>query len=329
MPSWYSGVDPSNNTQTNRDALFTRINTDPNLLQYNITTVNNVDDYTIELVFTNSITDNDDKTVLQKIIDIIFNGATPDTDVPRRVVSANTTKPLATSDYYSNFVIGSSWINTYYNRKYECINNAIGAAVWRVVPYIGLQGTGTGPTGTYQPFEGAVLQYNTTSKLWCSQPGKYQTVIVNNLLPSNTNPPSSSSGSYVFSSSGSEQLFGSLVIPNDYAEGSDIIFNVGYQTTTANSGTVSWDLVYSWADNNDVFPSVTTITSSSDTTGSSNKHIRSNFQSISGTGKHILSAITFSITRTATGNYPDNVRLLYCNVSYNTNGVGSTQTYIK
>jgi hypothetical protein len=38
--------------------------------------------------------------------------------------------PVATNDVTQDFVVGSQWLDTTHNIKYECINNAKNSAVW-------------------------------------------------------------------------------------------------------------------------------------------------------------------------------------------------------
>ncbi len=328
MTTWYSYTDPSNNTLSNRNLLLSRLTIDPDLSQFLPTAVNNPDPYTIEVVFTNVISDYPDQYILQKIINIIFNFDIPDEISPRSGVS--TTSPLPQHDYYSNFVIGSDWWNTTKNLRFECLDNTFNNAIWRIIPYVGTTGTGTGATGSY-PYDGSVLQYVDTEKIWVSQPGKYQslTLYPSNLIPSAT-PPTIISGLYLFSNGLDQSMYGYFLLPNDYLEGSDIQFNIGFATTTNNPGNVIWAIDYDWKNINDIFSPYAGITGLTNTNSLSDQYLNTQLPSILGTSKSILSTIKFTLTRNGTSDsYPDDVALLYVNLSYITCGTGSSQAFIK
>lgn len=331
MTDWYSYVELVNNTLTNRNILLTRLTIDPDISQYNPLAVNFIDSYTIMIQFGNVISSWRDLGLIQTIIYIIFNGAAPDIDNPRNVTTD--TDPTPQHDFYDNFAIGSDWLNVVDQMRFECVDNTINAAIWRVIPYINIVGFGTGTTGTY-PIDGSILQYDSNSKVWISQPGKFQSITVGpaSMVSEGPSGPTLATGMYLFSSGLVQQMYGSVVMSNDYLENSDIIFRVGFETTSSAPGDVEWGINYTWANIDDVFPLYTGITATHSTNSLTNKYITTEFVPISGTAKNILSTVKYIVYRNGTSvndTYPDDVSLLYVSVSYNTNGMGSSQLSIK
>ena len=330
MTDWYAYVNNINNTLTNRNILLSRLTIDPNLIQYAPSAVNYYDDYTIVVVFDNILTDFNDAMLTQKMIDIIFNYALPD-EINTRGAIADF-DPSSYHDYYSNFAPGSSWLNTITQLRYECIDNTIDNAIWRIIPYVGSTGLGTGATGSY-PYDGSILQYDTNASVWISQPGRYQSLTINptNMIVSNTSPPVIGTGGvYLFSNGLTQEMFGHMLIPNSFLENSDIIFNIGFETTTAGTGNVIWGIDYDWKNIGDVFSSYNGITAGINTNGLQNQYLNIQLPPILGIGKNILSIIRFIIYRDGTNDtYPNDVVLLYVNISYNANGTGSSQNFVK
>ena len=57
-----------------------------------------------------------------------------------------------------------------------------------------------------------------------------------------------------------EQLYGAIEMPHWYKEGSDIEFHVHWMpTTSAATANVKWQLEYTWANKDTIFPASTTI----------------------------------------------------------------------
>lgn len=97
-----------------------------------------------------------------------------------------------------------------------------------------------------------------------------------------------------------ERASGSIEIPHDYLEGTDLSFHIHWQGIASPTGTdnVKWQLIYTITHDGETVPAVTTITVESpfDT---QYEMTRSEFPDIDGTGVRLSEQFLFDITRIA------------------------------
>ena len=341
MTSWYSGVLPANNTPTNRTFTLNALTIDPIITTYLPTAINYVDDYTIVVIFTNTVSNVNDQTILQQILDINFNDAT-DGSVDynqSRSVYVTSGAPTVNHDSSLDFDIGSFWVITSSNITYFCYNNILGAAVWINSPPMSLSGVGTGSVGDIPPYNGAILQYSNVSNLWVAQPSQYQTLSTGslNMFKAGVSDPALSSlvgnlKTYNFSNGSVQELFFDVVIPHNYAEGTDITAVIHFLPTTTNTGNVVFGIEYNWANISSVISASTSIENTSAVSGIVNTHLLSTFSAISGTGFLINSVLNCRVYRDGTNvadTYLDPISLLSVDFKFQQIGNGSGQMLIK
>jgi hypothetical protein len=97
-----------------------------------------------------------------------------------------------------------------------------------------------------------------------------------------------------------EQGSGSIEIPHDYKEGTDLTFHVHFGTNDAPTGTdyINWQLKYSVTRDGVVFPASTTITKEV-AVDTQYKKVRADFTAITGTNFKIGDQFEFELKRIA------------------------------
>jgi hypothetical protein len=129
-----------------------------------------------------------------------------------------------------------------------------------------------------------------------------------------------------------EQVFFSIQLPHSYKEGSDITPHVHWSPINANAGNVKWQLEYSWANVNDTFPAVTTISVVDATDTTAWKHQLAGFSAISGTGKTLSSMLVCRLFRDPSDGddtYGSDAAFLEFDVHFEIDTVGSRQILSK
>jgi hypothetical protein len=200
--------------------------------------------------------------------------------------------------------------------------------------------------------EGDLLQYDTTLNKWVSVPGKWDDLRVPGSIGKGggTNSPTysrilgDSTGTsigifcYIFDNNTDHRdLFYEVQFPHSYKEGTDIKPHIHLlipDTTPLNiTGTLTFELEYTWSNVNEIFNYTTILTGTRTITVDDvrRKHIILPFPQISGVSKKISSMIIFRISRinTLTGNFNSPIGLLEVDFHYQQDGNGSTQEYIK
>lgn len=96
-----------------------------------------------------------------------------------------------------------------------------------------------------------------------------------------------------------EQVFGTVELPHEWVEGTDIYPHIHWIPATAAAGNVKWQLEYTWTALNDAELASTTISVTQATPGAVS-NVRADFPAISGVGKMINSQFTFRLFRDPT-----------------------------
>jgi len=140
-----------------------------------------------------------------------------------------------------------------------------------------------------------------------------------------------------FSSSADNTVYFLAQLPHSWKEGSEIRAHIHYAVTGngpfAPSDQVKWDLTYSWANVNDVFPSESTesVTATLAADYVANSHTIQGIVHLDGTGKGISSMLICSLTRdVSVGNdYAGGVLFIGIDIHFQADMEGSRQEYIK
>lgn len=126
-----------------------------------------------------------------------------------------------------------------------------------------------------------------------------------------------------------ERLFGSCEMQHDYKEGSNIEIHVHWSPTTADAGSVVWQLYYTWTNKHGTFAAPTLITFTPDAAGGTAwVHKFKSGGAISGAGKTIGSIFVFQLFRDpgATGDtYSADAALLDVGIHYECDTTGSRE----
>jgi hypothetical protein len=139
-------------------------------------------------------------------------------------------------------------------------------------------------------------------------------------------------GGYFFDSASTEVISIITRMPHTWAEGTDITFRVHWTKTTSAAGNVYWRLEYKWAPINEVYDSSwttlnqTAVIASVSDTNTANKHLISEFSSITTTGKERSDNIIVKLSRIggdASDTYGADARLLACRVRFQSNAWGA------
>lgn len=110
-------------------------------------------------------------------------------------------------------------------------------------------------------------------------------------------------GGYVleFSAAADEIIYFTITVPAKYLEGGDLDFHAHSVYPDANAGDVRWNLTYSWANTDAVFPAETTVNTDIAASGVADRHVSESVATaISGTGKEFESVILCSLEREGT-----------------------------
>src|SRR3990167_1384420 len=210
---------------------------------------------------------------------------------------------------------------------------------------VSLIGCGTGPTGvTGPPFDGQILQYDSTVAKWTCEPGLWTSligVVRKGNVGTTTDPAfrifrnngAGSNGVYAFffARNIEEELFFTAQLPHSYEEGTDIEPHIHFSSVSSATGNVIWGLEYNWANIGDLFP-ITTISTVTYSAGASiqYQHIVANLQVISGTGKRTSSMINGRVYRQKTNNtYNDDVAFLEIDFHFKQCGMGTNTPFNK
>jgi hypothetical protein len=206
----------------------------------------------------------------------------------------------------------------------------------------------SGPTGSTggPPFDGDILQFESSNNKWENRPGKYDTMLLT-LVEKNTsgsNAPTwrkitdNGSGSqgvfaYHYASNVEEELYFTVQLPNSYEPGSNIIPHVHFVPRSNAAGVVRWALEYSWANETSTFPTTTIITQNQTiTVATQNRHYITSLPTITGTGFRIASQLLGRIYRDASNaadTYPNDAALLHFDFVFERCGTGSNNFYVK
>jgi len=116
-----------------------------------------------------------------------------------------------------------------------------------------------------------------------------------------SNPPTYTTyfGSEVpsYSASATNGLDFQVQLPHSYKQGTDIKFHLHTAFPNTGTGNVRWQLTYSWANVDSVFPAVTTVLATVAAPGVADRHAIEPIATIAGTGKNISSVLICSISR--------------------------------
>lgn len=128
-----------------------------------------------------------------------------------------------------------------------------------------------------------------------------------------------------------ESMHGSTEMLHKYVIGTDINPHVHWMPTTADIGSVKWQLEYSWQNEEGVFTNPTTVFGITTSTGTAWTLQRTNFPTMNGTGKDIGSGIIFRIFRDPTDSdtYGADAALVHIGVHYKVDTLGSTSEDVK
>lgn len=154
--------------------------------------------------------------------------------------------------------------------------------------------------------------------------------------PSGTpSPPSidANDGGLLFANSPAVNIIAIMVqFPHTYKEGTNVEPHLHWTKTTSAAGTVGWEIRYSWANPDGVFPAFSSwIPYSSVGVSDANtadKHAIVKFPTINGSDKLISSMMKVNIRRNG-GTYAANAKLLEFDIHHRIDTSGSEQEYIK
>lgn len=185
--------------------------------------------------------------------------------------------------------------------------------------------------------DGGIFASGTADVGYAIIPGAYErqsVPILGGTVLDGTNPPTIGAWvtgvqGYNFATGADDLVHGTVVLPNTYDEGTDIVLEVlwGSATTTA-SGTVLWAVDYSIIHSDGtVSPAKATILSDLYTFSANlqNKALRSTFASdITGTSLDVGDAIAFTFYRDVSGDdYADSVYAFSLDFIFRTNSNGA------
>ena len=131
---------------------------------------------------------------------------------------------------------------------------------------------------------------------------------------------------YHFSPSSGEFVYFVVQLPHSWKEGSSIEPHIHWAPSDATTGTVTWQLEYTWANNNDTFLAPSTIFVRQATKGKSHYMQKAEFPDLDGTGKKISSMIVCTLSRYASDTldtYAADAALLELDFHYTMDTIGS------
>jgi hypothetical protein len=129
-----------------------------------------------------------------------------------------------------------------------------------------------------------------------------------------------------------EDAMGAIEIPHDYKEGTDLRPHIHWAPIDANAGNVHWQMSFTKASRDGVFPAQTTITCTSTAGGVALAHKANECTVISGTGVKIGDIIAFRLFRDPTNvadTYGSDAFLLSLGIHYQIDSTGSVNVFTK
>lgn len=132
-----------------------------------------------------------------------------------------------------------------------------------------------------------------------------------------------------------EQVFAAQELLHDYNEGTDIRPHVHWMATTTSTGSVEWNMEYSWQnleDSDNLFPTASTISVISASTGVKWFTKTAAFGAVDGTSKKIGSHFILRVYRnpaSSNDTYADDAVLLGIGLHYQVNSMGSRGIFTK
>lgn len=135
-----------------------------------------------------------------------------------------------------------------------------------------------------------------------------------------------------FDDGGIKSLHGSIELPHDYKEGSDIVLHLHWIPTTANNGNCRWGVEWTVASVNGTFGAATTSEIDTAAGGTALAHKVVDVVTISGTNRKISDVIHFRVFRNGThanDTFTGNAFLSRIAVHYECDTVGSRQITTK
>lgn len=133
---------------------------------------------------------------------------------------------------------------------------------------------------------------------------------------------------YAFSASTTNSVHGSIQLNHDYDENTVIEMHLHQALPDATSGTVIWELQYTWASRGEAFPTRKTITKTSNAPRVAFQHQYVDLGELRPTGepKTISSIVMFRLARLGgSDSYADVAYLLSLDAHYKANSFGSRQ----
>lgn len=130
----------------------------------------------------------------------------------------------------------------------------------------------------------------------------------------------------------SEQLYGSIEIMHNYKEGTDLRPHCHFSPLANSTGNVKWQIEYTIASKDALFPATQTIVNVYDCSNKLNYHLASEFSIISGTNVKIGDIITFRLFRNPSDpqdTFAGDVGLLSFGIHMQIDGDGSRNTFSK
>lgn len=129
-----------------------------------------------------------------------------------------------------------------------------------------------------------------------------------------------------------EQVYFGVHLPHDYKQYTDIRPHIHWSPVNTDSGTVVWQLEYSWANVNSTYEAPTIITAIDASDQVAWKSQVKGFGNISGDGKKISSIIVCRLFRDpthGTDDYGSDAAFIEFGIHYQKDAPGSTREYIK
>ena len=128
-------------------------------------------------------------------------------------------------------------------------------------------------------------------------------------------------------------MFFTIQFPHGYKLGSDVYPHVHWTPTDAGAGSVVWQLEYSWADIDEVFPAVTPIEIADAAAGVAWTHQLASFAAVTGSGATGVSSMLvcrlFRDPAHASDTYGSDAALLEFDVHFEIDTVGSRIELVK
>jgi len=145
-----------------------------------------------------------------------------------------------------------------------------------------------------------------------------------------SDPDIDTDGTLLFDKAGTELVAGVAQLPHSWKEGSAVSAHVHWCPTDADTGDVKWQLEYSVASINGVFPGDTTISVLDTAAGTAETHQMAVFSDISLTGHTISCIMKWKLSRIGgDDDYNADARLLEFDIHYEIDSIGSREVSSK